>query len=171
MRAARVLGHVAAQGAGRLARGVGGVVQAVRRRGDREARVHHAGLDQGEPVLGIYAENTVQPGEDQQHGGAVREGPAGQPGPGAPRHDGNAMGGQQPYHRDDFLPAPGQHHDRRHAAVGRQAIPRVGDAFGRRGAHVLRAHDARQRLDQRRGDHVACSIWGCGPPRPLLLAR
>ena len=94
MRAARVLGHVAAHGARRLARGVGGVVQAVRRRGDRESRVHHTGLDQGNPVRGIDAENAVQSGEDQQHGGGVREGPAGQPGPGAPRHDGDAMGGQ-----------------------------------------------------------------------------
>ena len=45
VRPAGVLGDVAADGAGRLAGGIGDVVQAVRRDRLGEPRVHHAGLE------------------------------------------------------------------------------------------------------------------------------
>src|SRR5205085_1609384 len=51
--AACVLRDVAADGAGRVTRRVGHVVEAVRRDGTRELRVDETGLDDGEPVLVI----------------------------------------------------------------------------------------------------------------------
>ena len=50
---ARVFGHVATDGARRLARGVGSVQQAVRGGGGREPRVHDARLDDGDAVVGV----------------------------------------------------------------------------------------------------------------------
>jgi len=76
--AAGVEGDVAADRADRLARWVGRVVQAVGRRGERDRGVDHAGLDDGEALGGIDAEDAVEAVErdDETAGdgrGAARE--------------------------------------------------------------------------------------------------
>ena len=71
VRPAGVLGDVAAEGAGGLARRIGRVVQAVRRDRLGEPGVDHAGLHHGAAAHRIDREDAVQPGERDEHRVAV----------------------------------------------------------------------------------------------------
>ena len=78
MRAAGILGDVAADRAGLLARGIGGVEEAELRDRRRELGVHDPGLHDRDPVLGVDLEDPVHAGafdEDRalRRVGAARE--------------------------------------------------------------------------------------------------
>ena len=86
VRPAGVLGDVAADGAGALARRVGRVVEAVL--GDRLAQVEvdHARLDQRRPVLDVDLEDALHARHRDEHAADRRDGAAAEPGTGAARH-------------------------------------------------------------------------------------
>ena len=84
VRAAGVVGDVAADGAGRLAGRVGRVVNPVRSQGPAEVEVHHARLDPGHTVVEVYLQQPVHAGHRQHHRLAQRRRSAGQAGPGPP---------------------------------------------------------------------------------------
>ena len=65
MHATGVLGHVAANAASNLAAGVGGVVQAVLRRGLADGQVAHTALDDRRAGQRIDADDASQSGQRQ----------------------------------------------------------------------------------------------------------
>src|SRR5438132_406465 len=178
VRPAGVFGHVPADGAGGLTRRLGAVIQPVGRRRSREAHVHDAGLHHREPVHGIDRQDAVQPREHHQDRVGVRERAPGQTGAGAPGYERHAQRGEQAHDRDHPVPASGQHDHAGNAPRRRAPVARVRDSLGERGTHVARADDLTERRGQRfpplpspSGGHVARSISGWRPPRPLPRAR
>jgi hypothetical protein len=148
--AAGVLGHVAADGAGDLARRIGRVVQAEGRGGLADGQVAHARLHDRRARVRVKLDDAVELRQRQQHAGLVRQRAAAQPGAGAARH-----------HRCAELVARAQHlyhlgfslrqcHHHRHLPVQRQAVALVR-------AGVLLAEQQRVRGQQRtqRGHHLA----------------
>jgi hypothetical protein len=130
--AAGVLGDVATDGAGDLARRVGRVVQAVRRGRFADGQVAHAALHHGGPAHRVHLENAVELRQAQRDPHGVRHGATRQPGAGTTRHHRHvqAMAGFQ--HRLHLLIRLGQGHHQRALAVGGQAIAFVGGGvFGR----------------------------------------
>ena len=80
MRAAGIGGHVAADGAGALARRVGGIV--IARAGQRlgEPQVGHAGLDHCHAIARVDLEDPIHPRQHDHHGAAGGQTAAGQTG-------------------------------------------------------------------------------------------
>ena len=103
--------------------------------------------------LPVNGRQAVQPGEAQHHLAVQRHPAADQPGVPALRHDGHPGGRAQGKHRRHFAGVPGPHDRRRAAAepsgpvngVPRGSVP---------GQHMLRAHDAAKRPEQRPGKRV-----------------
>ena len=90
VRTAGVLGDVAADRAGRLARGVGHVVEPERRHRLGEPRVDHARLHHRAAAGRIDLEDPVHPGEGDEHRVGVGQGAAGEPGAGPAGHERHA---------------------------------------------------------------------------------
>ena len=91
--AARVLGHVAADRADLLARGVGRVEEAVRRDGARHVEVRDPRLDHDPLRREIDLEDAVHPRERDDDPIGDREGAAGEAGAGAARDERDALAG------------------------------------------------------------------------------
>ena len=72
VRTAGIGGHVAADGAGALARRVGGEVEAGAGQGLSEPQVGHARLDHGHPVAQVDLEDSIHPGQHDHHAAADR---------------------------------------------------------------------------------------------------
>jgi len=87
MRAAGVLGDVAADRADDLARRIGRVVAAERRHPLRDRKVGHAGLDNRAQVGDVHFEDAVHAREADEDAILHRERAAGQPGPVSPRDE------------------------------------------------------------------------------------
>ena len=83
--AARVLGDVAADGAGDLAARVGRVEQAVRRRGFADREVADAALHGRGPRQRVDGDDAVELGQAERHAERVRQRAARKPGAGAAR--------------------------------------------------------------------------------------
>jgi hypothetical protein len=124
--AARVFGHVAADGAGDLAAGVGRVVQAEGRGRFADGQVAHAALHPGRARHRVDAQDPVELGQAQRHAQLVRQGAAGQAGAGAARHHRHSQRVAGLQHGGDLGFGLGQHHHQRPLAVGRQAVALVG---------------------------------------------
>ena len=102
--AAGILGDVAADGAGDLARGIGRVVEAVRRGGLGDREIAHAGLHARGARRGVDLEDAHEAREREQHAVAERQRAAGKPGAGAARDDRHAQLVTGP--QDAAAPAP-----------------------------------------------------------------
>ena len=149
VRPAGVLGHVAADGAGALARGIGDVVQPVRAHRFGEPRVDHAGFHHGPPVRRDDREDPVHPGQGDQHRVALGERAAREAGAGAARHERHAPASGAagaPPRPPPWMPGsttmPGQR------LVGRQAVGGIGGQLGGPVPDPPRPDDAPQRRDQ-----------------------
>ena len=118
---ARVFGYVAADGARRLARRVGRVVQPVRRRGARQAEVHDARLDDRAAVLGIDRDDVAQAMEAEQHD-VVGERTTREPRARTARHVAHAALGEHPHDGDRLVACAWKHGERRALLVARQPI-------------------------------------------------
>ncbi len=90
MRSAGILGHVAADGAGLLAGGIGCEVKPEMRHMLGELQIDHARLHDGALVLDVDFQNAVHAGEGDHDAARLRDRAAAQSGAGAARHDGNA---------------------------------------------------------------------------------
>src|ERR687897_94595 len=111
VRPARVVGHVAPDGAGLLARGVGGEVQAVRRKFSREVEVDDARLHPRHTVDRIDLEDAIHLGGHHHHRVADRYGPAGQPRSRPPCHEGPVVAAGDAHGRGDLLGGQREAHD------------------------------------------------------------
>ena len=88
---AGVLRYVAADGAGLLARRVGGVVEAVLAYRCAQVQVHQPRLHNGDEVLGVNLQDPLQPSHGQKDAAGRGEGSATYAGASAPGHDGYAL--------------------------------------------------------------------------------
>ena len=91
VRAARVLGDVAADRADLLARRVGRVEEAVGGNRLRDLEIGHAGLDHDPGVLEVDLEHPVQAGERDDDAAGDRQGSTREAGAGPARHERHAM--------------------------------------------------------------------------------
>jgi hypothetical protein len=150
MHAAGVLGHIAADGAGDLARRIGRVVQAEGRGGLADREVAHARLHDRRARVRIELDDAVELRQRQQHAGLVRQRAAGKPGAGAARHHRRAELVARAQHLHHLRFGLRQRHHHRHLSVQRQAVALVG-------AGVLLAKQQRVRGQQRTqcGHHLA----------------
>src|SRR5262249_33806554 len=71
--AARVLGDVAADGAGDLTRWIGRVAETIRRDRFRDGEIAHAGLDRRGARALVDVEDAIEPGERKRAARAVRQ--------------------------------------------------------------------------------------------------
>ena len=141
VRPAGVLGHVAADGARRLAGRIGHVLQSERRGGLGEARIDHARLQDGAAPHRVQLEDAIQAGQGDQHRVAAGDRATGEAGAGAPRHERDAEAVEQPdtsrtsRRRPGITTTPGKD-----SRVG-QAVHRVGGELGAPVAHPPGADD------------------------------
>ena len=170
VRSAGVLRHVAAQGAGALAGGVGGVVEPVGQRRIGEAGVDDARLDHRAAALRVEVQDSVEAGQDDQHGVGCRERSAGEPGAGPAGHKRHGGHVQQADDGDEFGAVSREHGEGGARGVRRQAVGFVRGELGGPRADPARSHDPPE-LRRERLAHGATAMSGWGPPSPLLRAR
>ena len=167
VRATRVLGHVAAHGAGGLARRVGHIVESEGKHGFGEAGVHYAGLHHGATLNRVHPENPVQPGERDEHGIGVGQRTARQAGAGAPGHERHLDQVQQTDDLPHLSRAPRNDHHAGHRLVGGKSVHGVGRQLGPPVAHPAGSNDPAQRIEQG-GVHWSATMSGAAPPLPLV---
>ncbi len=168
---AGVGGDVAADGAGRLRRGIGGVVQPVFGSVGGELQVHDARPHPGRLRDRVDVLDLVQASEHHQHRRPGRDCPAGQAGPGSPGHDGHTVAVGDANDRSHLRSGVGvdDHLDRAGADPG---ITGVHPAFERIGLDPFRTKAVDQVIDQRHGPNLpgAHNRRSCEPVRRLSTA-
>ena len=122
MHTTRVLGHIAADGAGDLARWIRGVVQIERRRRFADRQIAHAALHDRGPAQRVDLQDAVEPGQRKRHAHEVGHRAARQAGPRTTCHDRNtqAVTGLE-YRCDLWFGLRQRDHERPHA-VSSQAV-------------------------------------------------
>jgi len=147
--AARVLGHVAADGAGDLARRIGGVVEAgpLHRLGD--AKVGDPRLSADGAVLVVDLQDAVELAEPEHDAVGERQGAARERGPGPARHHLDAAPVAQTEDRRDLGRGLRQHDQERPLPVGGQAVGFVSPKLVLGDDDAVRLNDGMQVLDQR----------------------
>ena len=148
--ATRVLGHVAADGAGDLARGIGRVIEALVGHRVGNGEVGDAGLGDDATVGVIDLEDAVELGEPEDDAVCERQRPARERGPGAPRHHLHPLGVAQGEDARDLIGGLGQDHRERHLAVGGQPVAFVRAQRVLIGNHALAGNDGPEGLDDSR---------------------
>ncbi len=172
MWSASVLGHVAADRAHGLARGIGRVVESVRRRGFREAHVHHAGLHHRQAVPRVNRHDASQSGEDQQHRVTGRHGAAREAGSRTAGHEWGPVLIERAHDPHHLVAGSRQYHGPRSASVRGQRVAGERLEIGCGGPNPLGAHDGCQVVENPMGNRHRSSIGGGRPrrPRPLRFA-
>ena len=155
MHAAGVFRHVAADAAGDLRTGIGGVVQPMRRRRLGDGQVAHAGLDHGDPRHRVEVQQALHFRQAKQDTMAVRQGAAGQARAGTARHHRHAEALAGLEYRHHLRLVLDQDHGQRHLTEGRQAIAFVGLQILGIAEQVARRHLARQLGQQPRPVDIA----------------
>ena len=146
VRAAGVLGDVAADGARRLARRIGHVLQAERQDGVGEPGVDDAGLDHRAPAArGRRCRMRLRRVRVTSTASPPGERTARQPGAGAARHERHVGGVQAAHHRDQLVARAGKHHDARPRLVRREAVHGVRRQLGAAMPHPAGTDDALER--------------------------
>ena len=145
--AAGVLGDVAAERAGRLARRIGRVVKAAARNGLRQVEIDHPRLDRRPHVIGIYLQDAPHPGE-AEHDPLVRDGTAGQAGARATRDDGQIVALRRFDDGHHVLGTAGEHYGIGSAAINRAVIG-IRDQLVAPPEHIGRADNPLQLSNQR----------------------
>jgi len=135
---AGVRGHVAADRAALLRGGVGREHEPVPGDGVHEVEVQHAGLDPREAVVRSDLEDPVHLGRAHDERIADRRCPAGEPGAGAARHDGEAVLGGDAETRRDVLRGSGEY-DERTSALDHRGVAGVQREGERVREHLGRA--------------------------------
>ena len=142
VRPAGVLGDVAPDGAGGLARGIGDVLQAVRQHGLREAGVDDTGLDHRAASGRVDVEDAVQPGEGHEHGVALGECTAAESPVPAPRATNGVFVRVELLHDgDELLARTGEDHHSGIGLVSGEAIHGIGGELGAAMPHPAGADD------------------------------
>ena len=144
MHAAGIFGDIAADRAGDLRGGVGGVIKApmLDRAGDR--RIGDAGLDDGDAVVEIDLLDAVELHHRNKDAVLKRQGAAGQRGAGAARHDLDVVGMAPGKDGLEFFDGRGQHHGERQVGVGGEAVALIGAPADFAVDDAFAAHDFAQ---------------------------
>ena len=161
--AARVESDVAADRADRLRRGIGSVVETVRRRGLGHLEIDDAGLDRGHPPHRVDGENPVEPVEADDQTAFDRQRAPGQTGAATARDERQAVRVAEADDRDHLLARLGKNDADRPGAERRQSVGLVDDEIGRALEEPPRRQQLLQPAQEVRG------IGGHGgmlPPRP-----
>ncbi|MCY1276140.1 hypothetical protein D9M70_247980 [compost metagenome] len=120
---------VAADGTGDLRGRIRRVIQAEGCRCLGNRQIAYAGLNPCGTGGWIDVQDVVEARHHQQHAFLQGQRAAGQPGPRATGHDGDAQFMADPQHPLDFVDGSGQHHQHRRGAIGRQPVAFVGLGF------------------------------------------
>ena len=148
-----ILGHIAADGAGDLGRGVWGVEETQMSHGLGDRQVAHARLDPGGAGVGVDIQDCIEPRHAEQHAAGEGEGTAGQARAGTARHDGNAHLGASAQHRLNLRHGLGQGDSGGQGTVSREAIALIGlHAFNGRHQAALGQQGFQHRAEPRRVD-------------------
>ena len=127
VRAARVLGDVAADRARRLARGIGRVVEPVASDGVGHPQVHDARLRDEAPVADVDRLDADQAARADHDRRADRQRAAGEAGAGAARHERDPLLGEHAHHRRDLGRGARQHDELGRGALEGVAVALVDD--------------------------------------------
>ena len=138
--AAGILRHIAANGAGDLAGGVGRIVEAIGfdRLGD--AQIGHAGLHPGTAVFVIHFQHPVELTETKGDGISGGQRAPRKRGSGPPWHDFHGVVVAVPHHFADLLNGFRQHDDQRQLAIGCQPVRFIHRHSGRIRDHPFAGH-------------------------------
>ncbi len=148
---AGVLRHVAADAAGELGGGVGGVEQAVGRGGVGDRQVAHPRLHHGGAGVRVDAQDAAELAKAQDHAAGIGQGAAGKAGAGAPRDDGHAHLAADLEDGLDLARVAGQgDHGGQHSVAGKAVVLIGAQAFDL-GDQGGRGEDGAQAGDQGRG--------------------
>ncbi len=128
MRPAGVHGDVAGDGAGELARRIGGVEEAVDRGGVGDGDVGDARLDAGDAIGLVDVQHAGHAGDAEHDGVFERQGAAAERRPGAARHHLDLVVVAVAEDLAHLLGAFGQHHGKRQAAIGGERVGLEGAA-------------------------------------------
>ena len=139
--AAGVFGDVAADAAGHLAGGIGGVIKAIPRNGSRHPTVDHPGLHGDAAILEIHRKHPAHPAGGDHEGFGFSHGAPGEARATAAGHKGHPALVAKAEHRRHLFSGLGQHHQRRLMAVQGEAIAVVGKQLLARRHHRLGRQD------------------------------
>ena len=177
MRAAGVVGDVAADGARLLARRIRRVVVAARADLPGEVQVHQPGLDDRDLVLVIDLDDAVHPHQRDDDTAFGRQTAAGESGAGAARDERNPFPVGQAHDRGDVLGRGREHDEIRQRAEQRQPIGLVDQELVGVAEHGA-ASDDRFQLDSecefpgvRDGGHDGRIIPSGGAQDPAMFWR
>ena len=148
MHPAGILGHIAADGAGNLRRGIGGVIQAIRCGSFGNGEIAHAGLNHRAAGVGVDVQDLLEARKRQDQPETVRLGATRQTGSSAPRHQGHALDRADLEDFQHLRLGFRQHHHHRHLPQRGHAVAFVGTQILHIVEQARRRHDARQRIHQ-----------------------
>ncbi len=170
MHAARVLGDIAADRAGDLARRIGRVVEAGMLNRVSDAEIGDARLDDGAAIGEIDVEDAVELAETEEHAVGERQGAAGQRGAGAARHDLDAFLLAIAQDARNLIGGLGEDDDHRRLAIGGQAVAFIGAALRLGNDDALAGDDAAQVLGDLRpaGDDACVGLGHAHGRSPAL---
>ena len=168
---ARVLGDVAADGAGDLARRIGRVVEPARRDRIGDGKVGHAGLRDDAAVGVVDVEDAVELAEAQDDAVSERQRAARERGPGAARHHLHAALVAQPEHPRDLRGGLRQDHRHRKLPVSAQTVALVRPERVLIGDHALAGDDLGERGDHRVATLENRAVGGRHVHRGLSVPR
>ena len=143
--AARVLGYVAAHAAGDLRRGIGRIVEAVRRGRLGNGEVAHARLHPRDARHRIEREDALHLRQRQQHALAVRQRAARKAGAGAARHHRQLEFAAGAQHAADLVLVLRQRHHHGQRAIRRQTVAFIGFGIFLLIQHRIGGQDRAQR--------------------------
>ena len=109
-----------------------------------ELRVDDAGLDHGQAIVAIDAEDAVEASQDKEHRSHVRQRAARESCPRPAGHERDIERGEETYDGDQFFPRARQHNEIRNATMSGEAVHRV--------SHALRARCTDVALTDNRGE-------------------
>ncbi len=144
MHAAGILRHVAADGTGDLAGGIGRVIEAAIGNRVRDGEIGNARLYDRAAILVIDLEDAVELAQPHQHAIGQRQRAAGERGAGAARHHLQLAPMAIAQHGGDLFGIARQDRDQRRLAIGGEAVALIGPEGGRRGDHRCRRDQACQ---------------------------
>ena len=148
MHATGILGHIAADGAGDLRGGIGGVEQAMRRGRFGNGQVAHTGLDTGGTAVRVHVPDPVEAGHRHQHAAGMGQGTAGEPRASPARHQWHV---QRTAEADDGLHlrfGVGNDHHQGQLAISTQAVAFVRTQVFLAVQDTARRQDLLQALDE-----------------------
>ena len=160
VRAAGVLGDVAADRADLLARRIGRVEVAVRRDRTRDVEVRDAGLDDDAPALEVDLEDAVHAGERDDDAARDRRRASREPRAGAARDERDTRRVARADDRLHLLGRRGQCDELGDRAVPGQPVALVDAELLELRDDVLAPERAPQLLDEGRVDPHACQLYG-----------